>query len=256
VNLDRFQSLNTEVITQLVVIVVGLGRAGMALFKELLQWPIKGIIAFDDDTVSAREVGSVFPVGTEGMAKVDAAGHLLNFMRGDEVAYVALKMPIELDTFPMLAKAVRHAHILFWAADDWSILPYVPDCVPEIPQVGIAFGEGGAYAEVASYIPGQTVCLTSSMRPQFKESEPNARSVPTDVNFAANIAVQCGMAILLAGHKGYSQFGDLLDPKHPLLIVHGRNNDSLESPPRISKMVYKVRMDQCVCGHATCENLL
>ena len=63
--LERFRDLvDVNVLLRLHVTIAGQGRVGMAILKQLIEFPIAKIVGIDHDTCSPKEIGSVFPAGT------------------------------------------------------------------------------------------------------------------------------------------------------------------------------------------------
>ena len=233
--------LDIHIIHALSVIILGLGRTGMAMLRKFIEFPIARITGVDHDSVSEREEGSVFPLGSAGKPKVQAAAEFCEYWTPD-VQYVGVKMKIELATLSHLLHLIDLHDVLIWAADDWEMLQEVSQVThSRIPMVGAAMSESGALGEVAWSAPGQTKPLSETLQADQKKTANSASSLPLDVDAVANVAVSVALGLALAGKKGFELFQDLLDPAHPLLIVHNRANNfthsSNELVPRLVRLI-------------------
>lgn len=224
--------------------VAGLGRVGMAIAKRLMEYPIRKIIGIDHDEVSEKEKGNVFPRGCNERYKVRAAGELVQFWN-EAIEYEPVLMKISKSRISRLIDIVNRTDLFFWCADGWKALQNVVSVLhPSVRCVGVSMAEGGSYGEIAWSVPGQTACIACSLNASEKITERAAASLPVDVDAVANVAVSCGLGLMLARRRGFELFRHLLEPSHPLLIVHNRANSFTTSKNQlVPQLVRLVRVD-------------
>lgn len=225
--------VDLSALSRLRVSLLGLGRAGIAILQHLIRLPIQQIIGVDHDTVAARELGSVFPDLPGERFKVRAAKRIVEFWN-PHIAFQPVLMQLSEETLARFLDLVSQSDILIWAADDWAMLERVCSVAhDEIPMVGCAMAEQARYAEVGWSAPGQTPPLSVTLQAGQKQSEGGAASLPVFVDAAANVVVSVALGIVLAGRKGGGQFRELVDPHHPLLVVHTARNGFTQSTNRV-----------------------
>lgn len=239
---DRVRQLvDGRVLASRVEFVAGAGRAGSSYVRQRLGFPIRKIIQVDDDAVSGRDAANAFPAAAVGDLKVEALGRQVEEWN-DSTAYEGLDMRVTRETLPLFLERVVEADMLIWCMDDWEMLEHVSTLLhDQIPMVGTAFAEGGAYGEVAFSIPGQTPPLAETLSAENRERADGASSLPLDVDLVINIAVRVAVGISLIGRKGFELFAPYLDPDHPLIIVQSRPNSFTESNnelvPQLTRLI-------------------
>ena len=173
--------------------------------------------------------------------KVDAAHRLVEYWN-PEIKFEGALMRIQKDNFARLERIIEDSDILFWAADQWDILPHVcANFYHEVPMVAVEMAAQGAWGAVAWSAPRQGACVACSLAARQKQTEHGASSLPVDVNSVANVAVSVGLGIVMAGRKGGELFQDLLDPTHSLIVVSNRDNEFAKTTnslvPRMVRLV-------------------
>ena len=237
--LERFRDLvDVDVLLALRIAIGGQGRVGTTILKQLMELPVARIVGIDHDTVSAKEVPSLFPAGTEGQRKVVAGKQLVKYWTGDD-KYEGAFMRIDHESFPRLRRILSDTDIFFWAADQWDILSDVCSMFyHEVPIVAVEMAARGAWGAIAWSAPGQGACVSCSLAARKKKTEHGASSLPLDVHSVANIAVSVALGLVLAGRKGGELFEDLLDPTRSLIVVSNRDNEFARTTnPHVPRMV-------------------
>ncbi len=241
-SLERFKALiDVDAICKLKLLIVGLGRVGMSVTRKLIEWPIGHIRAVDFDHVSAKEEGSVFPLGMRGKPKVLAAHEVVHFWNSD-IEFQGIVMQLNKESFPRFLPFVDSSDILLFLADSFDVLIEVTkNYHHRIPIVAAGISEKGSYAEISWSVPRLTRCVSCTLNASEKKSASGAANLPLDVDGVANVIVATTMGIALAGKRGFELFQSFLEPRHNLLIVHNRNNNftttSNNLVPRIVRLV-------------------
>lgn len=234
------QLVHLPTITNLCLLIIGLGRTGFASLRQLVQWPIHKIIAVDHDVVSSKELGSLFPGSNKEKYKVRAAKNFVRYWH-PQIEFVPVLMQVGNDSLARFKELIKEADILLWLADAWDVLPGVVKCAyPEIPMVGASISEQGSYAEVAWSVSGQTRCISCTLNSHNKKQEGNANSFPLDIDIVANLVVRVALGIALSGKKGFELFQPVLDPSHSLIVLHNRHNDFTRSTNPLVPMVTRL----------------
>lgn len=233
--------MDADFVSGLDVIVVGAGRVGSGIIRELATLPIRKIIAVDHDTLSAKkDKGTAMPGGFKDRYKARLWQRFVELWN-PKIEFEAVLMKVGADTRERFASLVQQADLLFWAADDWPALRLLnPIFHDSVRAVGVAMSELGAYAEIVWSIPGAR-CLSCGLDVQHRESLSGEASLQLDVNAVANLAVSCGLGLCLIGRHGFELYSELVRPGNQLLIVHNRNNNFTNSAnslvPRLVKTI-------------------
>jgi len=241
ISFERFNPLiDVSALSAATIVIIGLGRAGLSVLKQIIQLPFSRVVAIDFDTVSDRERGTLFPFGCRERHKAHAAGEIVRFWRPD-IKFTPVLMRINHETRGRLAKIVETSSVTFWCADDFQALINSSEILHSKPCVGMAFAEQGAYAEIAWSLPGLTPCLACSLDAHERRSEGGAASLPVDVESAVNVAIGCALGLLLRGRHGFGLFEELLAADCPLLAAHNRVNaftrSSNDLVPQLTKLI-------------------
>ncbi len=241
-HLSRLAELvSVDALSRLRVTIMGQGRTGIAALHHLIRLPIRQIIGVDHDEVSPRELGSVFPANEPERFKARAAQRFVEFWN-PHIKFQAVLMKLSAETVQRFGELIAETDILIWAADDWPMLQKVcGQFHGEIPMIGCAMAENARYAEIGWSVPGQTPPLSHTLQAASKRSEAGAASVPVFVDSAANVLVSVALGVVLTGRKGNQLFGELLDRRHPLIIVHSAHNQFSQSSnlsvPRLVRLM-------------------
>ena len=247
-NTERFESLvDVAAISTLSVILIGLGRVGMSFLRQIIQYPITQVILVDHDSVSAKELGSVFPLDCGGLPKVEAAKQFVKYWN-KQIDVKILTLRIERATLDELLAFEQDANLLAWFADDLQALEHTVEATYEhLDTVSTIMSEQASYSETAWSSPG-TKCVACALNAANRTTAHGAHNLPADVDAAVNVAVNCAVGLSLVGKMGYELFQHLLEPDHNLLITQNRNNafsrTSNELVPRLTQLV---RVDNGPC---------
>lgn len=238
-SLERFDLVDAAYLLTQRILIVGLGRVGMAFLRALLQWPIGGIIAVDHDTIDVHD-RLQYP-DTKERFKVRAAEHLVAFCR-PAILYQGVLMQVCEDTISRLRQLLEEVAIVLWAADDGNALQLACQVAySSVPMVGVAVAEGGSYGEIVYSLPSQTACLACTLNVAAREPQQGAASLPVDVDAIVSVAMSVALGLMLVDRKGFDLFAHLLEPSHNLIVVHQRPNrfttSSNELVPSLTRLL-------------------
>ena len=201
------------------------------------------ITLMDGDVVEHRNfIGTHFRQIHIGRPKAQATAEMLLEINDRVNVSYARRMLTE-DDIGDIALQAQMKNLLCLFADSFSLMLKISEvCYDTCPQVIVAIGPGGDYAEVGFSIPNVTVPLTRTFGRRKREAITKPQALGTSTAFIADFVAELCLCLLLGNAKGH----ELLEcyANAPLFILGLRPSWIFQNQPKdVCRIIYRVAVE-------------
>jgi len=209
---------------------IGCGRVGWKVAQNVADHGFRQLRLVDCDTISTRNTPYGFPEAAVGRLKVEYAVEELARRRpGLDLGYDRRRLQAE--QLGNIVRWVEWSTIVGLFIDDFGVgQGLVQLAYRRRPMVYAGLLGEGAIGESAWSVPGQTPCLSCTVRLAEKQGAHGGSAIPSDVDALVCLTVRQILGLALVGRRGFACFADYVDPQRPVAYVVNRRGGPTEIP--------------------------